>query len=106
MNFDEIKMWREIKNKPAMFLGQKSIIRLNLFLCGINYAFGNANYLSYFKGFNDWYMKKFNVDTNNAYTIWWNHILFTSGNNDSLAFDNFIRYFEKYLQEQFGLSLQ
>lgn len=52
-------MWREIKNKPAMFLGQKSIIRLALFLCGINYAFGKADHLSYFKGFNDWYMKKF-----------------------------------------------
>lgn len=105
MDFDEIKMWREIKNRPGMFFGQKSIIRLHSFLSGINYSIGKDGCLSYFEGFNDWYMKKLNVDTNNAYTIWWNHILFTSGNSDSLAFDRFISYFEGYLQERFGLTL-
>ncbi len=105
MEFDEIKMWKDIKNRPA-FLGKKSIVMLNSFLNGIYYSFGKAGCLSYFGGFNDWYMEKYNVDTNNAYTIWWNHILFTSGNDDQLAFDRFFCYFEEYLNGQFGLSLQ
>lgn len=106
MEFNEIKMWNDIKNKPGMFFGKRSIILLNSFLNGIKYSFEKNSCLLYFQGFNEWYMKKRNVDTNNAYTIWWNHILFTSGNNDDLAFDAFISYFEEYLQEQFGLSLQ
>ena len=106
MEFNEIKMWNDIKNKPGMFFGKRSIILLNSFLNGIKYSFEKNSCLLYFQGFNEWFMKKRNVDTNNAYTIWWNHILFTSGNNDDLAFDAFISYFEEYLQEQFGLSLQ
>ena len=98
--FDELKFWTIMKRRPAMYLGKKSIVRLETFLNGISYALNyNPGRFPYFSGFNDWYMKKEKVDTQRGYVIWWNHILYTNGNMDDEAFDSFLRYFEEYLKE-------
>lgn len=53
----------------------------------------------YFDKFVPWYDENY-VKDQNGYAAWWNHILYTSANNDDLAFDSFFHYFALYLREQ------
>ena len=41
----------------------------------------------------------------NKYECWWNHILYTSANNDAYAFDSFFRIFERYLKDIHKINL-
>ncbi|MCM1183120.1 MAG: hypothetical protein NC337_07085 [Roseburia sp.] len=104
--FDELRFWTIIKTRPELYLGQKSIVRLDIFIKGISYALNySSSTFPYFDAFNDWYMEKQKVDNRRGYVIWWNHILYINGNQDDVAFDFFVKYFEKYLKEIHNVTL-
>ena len=95
--FDELKFFAEIKKRPGMFLGSKSINLLVAYINGIrHHAYDN---------FNDWYMKKHKIEDKNGYVIWWNHILYVCANSDYHAFDRFISEFEEYIAEIYNVKL-
>lgn len=51
-----------------------------------------------------WYHEEIIKDLN-GYACWWNHILYTSGNDDAYAFESFFREFEKYLRDVHNVCL-
>lgn len=106
-SFDELQFFARIKERPALFLGRKSLIGLRDMLWGMNYAFyqcDKTDALIYHEGFVKWYLEN-KLEQITAYSAWWNHLLYTSGNNDDRAFDEFFRVFEEYLHEVYNLHL-
>ena len=107
--FDELKFFAEIKKRPGMFLGSKSINLLVAYINGIgHHAYVNNPYISpvlIYDNFNDWYMKKHKIEDKNGYVIWWNHILYVCANSDYHAFDRFISEFEEYIAEIYNVKL-
>ena len=104
--FDELSFIAQVKKRPGMFLGERSLLSLRDQLFGMEYAFSfytHENPLKYFREFITWYNK--NMDDTNGYACWWNHILYISGNDDALAFDTYMKYFERYLSEFHNLRL-
>ena len=83
------------------------LINLTHFLAGMRFCadlYTNGSLTGscifpYFDQFVPWYDENY-VKDQNGYAAWWNHILYTSANNDDLAFDSFFHYFELYLREQ------
>ena len=53
---------------------------------------------TYFNLFITWYQEEIIKDMN-GYASWWNHILYTCGNNDAYALEEFFRIFERYLSD-------
>ena len=105
--FDELFFFAKVKKCPVVFLGKKSLISLRDFLAGMNYAFSfynEENYFKYFHEFIDWYHHN-QIKSLSGYACWWNHILYTSGNDDCLAFDEFFKEFELYLSNVYHLTL-
>ena len=107
-NFDELKMFSDIKGWPALYLGEKSLLSLRDLVGGVEYVFRCINPgdpgLKYLYGFIQWYTDTY-IQDQNGYAAWWNHILYKSRNLDSYAFDCFYRYFEEYLDEVHGIAL-
>ena len=107
MAFDELKFFADVKKRPGMYLGEKSLKSLRDQLFGMHYAFcacGQCDAMKYSRAFIEWYNTEVLTDKN-GYACWWNHILYTSGNLDSLAFDTFFRKFERFLEEKCGVTL-
>ena len=111
MAIDELSLLRRIKARPEIFFGKKSLLSLRDFLFGVEYGISAAknepyrgSNLAFFDGFVAWYLRRF-VRDDNGYAAWWNHLLYTSGNDDALAFDSFFRYFEQYLKEAHARGL-
>ena len=106
--FDELIFFAKVKKRPGMYLGRKSLISLRDQLFGMTYAFsvcGHSDVLKLFRGFIEYYNNKLFLTDQNGYVCWWNHILYTSGGIDDLAFDSFYRKFETYLFEEHNLVL-
>ena len=106
-NFNELVFFAQIKKKPGIFLGKPSLLSLRDQMFGMDYAFSfccQESPLKYFKSFVTWYHEEIVKDLN-GYACWWNHILYTSGNDDSYAFDSFVMVFEKYLRDVHNVSL-
>ena len=105
--FDELMFFAQVKKRPGAFLGKPSLLSLRDQLFGMDYAFSFSSPespLSYFKRFVKWYHEEIIKDAN-GYACWWNHILYTSGNNDAYAFESFFRIFEGYLQDKHNVFL-
>ena len=105
--FDELLFFAQVKKKPGLHLGAKSLLSFRDQLYGMNYAFSfysQEESLKYFHLFVKWYHEEVLRDKN-GYACWWNHILYTSGNIDADAFDSFFRVFERYLQDVHNVRL-
>ena len=105
--FDELMFFAQMKAKPGLFIGRKSIISLRDYLHGMGHAFrysGEGEIPRYFSAFAKWYIDA-KIGCWDGYACWWNHILYICGNHDDMAFDCFFSSFESYLMEQYGLSL-
>lgn len=99
--FDELAFFAQVKKKPGLFLGKPSLLSFRDQLFGMDYAFSyycQESPLKYFKLFVTWYHEEILKDRN-GYACWWNHILYTSGNDDVYAFESFFRIFEGYLRK-------
>lgn len=106
--FDELKFFADMKKRPGIYLGQKSLLSLRDQLFGMNYAFaacGQPDALKYFHGFIEHYHRQLFQHDQSGYVCWWNHMLYTSGNMDSQAFELFFREFESYLLKEYALKL-
>ena len=105
--FDELVHFARLKKTPGAYFGKASLLSLRDNLFGMSEAFSYCHCednLKYFHSFIQWYNETV-LDDKNGYACWWNHILYTSGNNDELAFDAFFRKFEEYLNDIHGLGL-
>lgn len=99
--FDELLFFAQVKKRPGLFLGKRSLLSLRDQLFGMEYAFSfycQESPLKYFLLFIEWYHEEILKDKN-GYTCWWNHILYLSGNDDAYAFDSFFKIFERYLRD-------
>ncbi len=106
-DFDELMFFAQMKAKPGLYIGGKSLLSLRDHLFGMQHAFSivyQQNAFVYLEQFIDWYQAN-KIHDNNGYACWWNHILYTSGGADDQAFHAFFRKFEAYLQKEHGLSL-
>ena len=100
-------LFAQIKARPGLWLGEKSPLSLRDHLFGMLHAFRlclHEDPMEYLSGFIEWYQGRVIGDFN-GYASWWNHILYTSGNRDAEAFDEFFRVFERYLQEECATAL-
>lgn len=107
LQFDELRFFAQMKKRPGLFLGKPSLLSLRDQLFGMGYAFScccKEDPLFCFHSFVEWYHEEA-LEDKNGYACWWNHILYTSGNDDTYAFYAFFTAFEAYLQEKQGLSL-
>ena len=105
--FDELVFFAQVKKRPGLFLGQPSLLSFRDQLFGMNYAFSfycQESPLKYFDLFVAWYREEIIKDLN-GYACWWNHMLYTSGNDDAYAFKSFFREFEKYLRDVHNVCL-
>lgn len=105
--FDELAFFAKMKKRPGVFLGKPSLISLRDQLFGMEYAFSfccQESPLKYFGLFVEWYHKEILEDFN-GYASWWNHILYTSMNDDAIAFESFFRKFEQYLHDVHNVDL-
>ena len=105
--FDELTFFADVKKRPGLYLGGSSLLSLRDQLMGMKYAFSfysDEPPLRYFLGFVEWYHNEI-LDDQNGYACWWNHLLYTSGNNDSYAFERFFAVFERYLHDVHDKSL-
>ncbi len=105
--FDELMFLAQMKAKPGLYIGCKSLLSLRDYLFGMQHAFlivYQQNAFPYLKQFIDWYQAN-KIHDRNSYACWWNHILYTSGGFDDHAFDSFFKVFESYLQKEHGVAL-
>lgn len=106
--FDELAFFAKVKQRPGMYLGKKSLLSLRDQLFGMTFAFracGHPDALYYFTAFIETYNKQLLELDGNGYACWWNHLIYTSGNCDNLAFDAFYINFESYLKREYQLTL-
>ena len=106
--FDELAFFAQVKRRPGMFFGRKSLIGLRDHLFGMGYAFSVCGYsdaMGLFKSFVKYCNHKLFLTDQNGYACWWNHLLYVSGGMDDGAFDLFYREFETYLHEVHDLKL-
>ena len=105
--WDELMLFAQLKERPGLYLGGKSLLSLRDHLFGMQHAFQlcfHADPMEYLRGFSAWYRETV-IREENGYACWWNHILYTSANCDGAAFDAFFSAFERYLAEERGISL-
>ena len=106
--FNELVFFSRVKKRPGVFLGRKSLTSLRDQLFGMIYAFsvcGHPDALKFFKGFIEYYNSRLFINDQNGYVCWWNHLLYTSGGMDDMAFDAFYGQFEAYLLDEHSLKL-
>lgn len=105
--FDELVFFAQVKKRPGLFLGKPSLLSFRDQLFGMNYAFSfycQESPFPYYDLFVTWYQEEIIKDLN-GYACWWNHMLYTSGNDDAYAFESFFTEFEKYLRDVHHVSL-
>lgn len=105
--FDELLFFAQVKKRPGAHLGVPSLLSFRDQLFGMMYAFSfcyQETPLRYFNEFVQWYHNEVLPDKN-GYACWWNHLLYTSGNMDELAFYDFFRCFESWLLEHHNIRL-
>ncbi len=107
MTFDELAFLREVRAKPGMYFGKKSLLGLRDLLSamelGADAALADTGlpkktlFPIWWNGFVPWYTERY-VNDRNGYAAWWNHLLYVSGNSDDKAFDNCFRCFDEFLR--------
>lgn len=91
-----IEIIQLIREKPTLYIRQKSIFTLDVFLLGWNAR--NPRTISdkeLMMAFQDWIQKKYQINSTQS---WADIILFYSV-NDSDAFENFFKLFDVFLEE-------
>ena len=106
--FDELLFLAQIKKRPGMYLGRKSLTGLRDYLSGMHHGFaacGRSDALKWSVSFADYYNNQLFQNDQNGYACWWNHLLYISGNMDDAAFDAYFMKFEAYILEKHDLKL-
>jgi hypothetical protein len=104
MNLCELSvfdLFARVRNKPALFVGEKSLIRIRAFVDG--YIVGAAECkrlpqgLDTFHDFHDWIAKKFNFT---APTSGWCNMILDRTESDAQAFDRFYELLDEFCRER------
>ena len=86
----------KIKNRPELYLGKKSLLRLISFIRGYEYCQNKYNCeCSVLNGFDDYVNIYYGLSINNKYGFEKN-ILLHCGFDDAIAFDKFFQIYEKF----------
>lgn len=95
---DLYELFRQIRRRPAMYLGTCSILRLRDFLSGCHYMMMRFEIQDDtkpdFQGFHDWVAQKFGWRESTA--GWANIILAETDNDEAKALDRFWELVEEY----------
>jgi phosphoribosylanthranilate isomerase len=104
---DVYEFFEKLKERPAMYVGAKSLTRLQMFFYGYCYAlslqdieFPQKQFAAY--SFHDWIAKKFGW--NESTSGWLNMILKEVNDDDEKAFDLFFALLEEFKLEKEDLS--
>ena len=86
----------KIKQRPGMYLGSKSVVKLRVFLEGYIYAMVENNFdcqKNIYDDFNEWFRKKYEI--RESYI--WDRFLSDTISNPEEAIDKLYEEFELYL---------
>ncbi len=90
----------EIKKRPSMYIGSKSLSNLRIYIDGFLYGIcttsGKENLTSFLFGFQEWIANKFDVKTMQH----WSSIIRFFSVDDIEAFDKFYELLNEYSQWQ------
>ena len=92
-------MFEEVLNHPELFLGIRSVSRLNAFMNGYGVALDRAGVPvddSLYCGFYGWIARHFRIKTSHG---WSEIVLFMSSNDESKAIDLTVELWGKYKSE-------
>jgi hypothetical protein len=92
----------QVRQRPAMYIGQPSLTRLHIFLEGYGFAlFKHQIKIAVesppFDGFHDWTARRFGWRESTA--GWCNIILQETGNDESAALDRFFQLLDEFRSE-------
>ena len=92
-----LELLDNIKKKPGMYLGNKSITKLHMYLEGFlhasNILYGGERCLKFFKGFQEWTEMKYDITSSHH----WSSIIRFYSNDESCAFDIFYENLYEFL---------
>lgn len=95
-----IDLIRLVREKPAMYIGQHSIIRFSFFISGYDFAVydreGDKDYYYILARFTDWLAVRYS--TTKTYS--WKDILLEIAGDDKKAFEIFWNYWDEFLAEK------
>jgi hypothetical protein len=94
---DELdKLITLLQEKPLVFLGEKSLEKLQTYIDGFLYAFSIVNNtpISFYSGFNDWIAKKYKLP---AQIGWCNIIVLFHGKGET-SYNKFFELLSEYKQ--------
>lgn len=88
------KVLLKIKENPNKYIGEKSIKKLNLFICGyvLSQSDENGEYPEELSGFQDFVQEKYNTMIAKG----WAEIILFHSISDERAFDEFYSVLEEY----------
>jgi hypothetical protein len=90
-----------LRKKPALYFGDKSLTRLNVYLAGYQHGLGRLGKTlkqgDQFHGFHDWVAAKLGFTSS---TSGWCNMILSKSTDEKAAFDRFFELLEEYRQEQ------
>lgn len=93
---DVISVLYMIRKRPPLYLGDKSVTKLKIFLDGFSIGYSYPELHSFFQGFPEYISDKYNCRE----SISWSDILLINANGDEeKAFDNFFTEWDIFLKE-------
>ncbi len=96
-----LELTKQIKKNPEMYIGEKSLTKLDHFLGGLAIAYGyldaEKKYFGVYPGFQEWIQKKYRIESTQS----WCHILLFYSVSESSAFDLFFKRLEEFYNTTF-----
>jgi hypothetical protein len=90
------ELLRSIRRRPEIYIGEKSLFRLFLFIQGFLHAYhtmeGTNQSVGFYPGFQEWIQEKYNI--NSAQN--WSRIIGFFSISEADAFDNFYKLLDEY----------
>lgn len=87
----------EIRHRPEIYIGKRSLTELVSFMDGFQYAFYVINdkqkYINFFSGFRRWVSKRYGITS----TQHWSKIICFYSIDEADAFNNFYELLDEYL---------
>jgi hypothetical protein len=93
------ELLKSVKKRPEIYIGEKSLSLLYIFIQGFLHAFytmnNTNNYVGFYSGFQDWIQKRYDISSSQS----WCRIIRFFSSNEADAFDNFYRLLDEYLAQ-------
>lgn len=90
-----------LREKPALYIGEKSLTRLNIYLAGYEHGLGRLGKAlkqrDEFHAFHDWVAAKLDFTSS---TSGWRGMILSRSASESAAFDLFFQLLEEFQRER------